>query len=210
MVIYRVLIVCEGEKTEPNYFKSFNQIRKGGVVFEVDCEGKGFNTRKVVEEAIRLRDKAKEENKPYDSVWAVFDRDSFKPHQFNGAIQKAKESGIRCAWSNEAFELWYINHFEYRDTPMSRKDYQSKITSLISRKEKGFRYRKNDKEMRRRLLNYGSEELAIQYSKKQEKAFNDERYADHNPETHVYELVELLTGKDKHFNEYLRNDLSKE
>ena len=34
----------------------------------------------------------------------VFDKDSFSPDQFNGAIIKARQNNINCAWSNEAFE----------------------------------------------------------------------------------------------------------
>ena len=49
------LIVCEGAKTEPNYFQKFKK-KLGNVIFEIDCEGKGYNTLKVVEEAIKLRD----------------------------------------------------------------------------------------------------------------------------------------------------------
>jgi hypothetical protein len=39
----RILIVCEGEKTEPNYFKSFDQMRHGDVVYEIECDGGKIN-----------------------------------------------------------------------------------------------------------------------------------------------------------------------
>jgi len=116
------LIVCEGEKTEPNYFKKFKG-KFGNVIFEIDCQGKGYNTLRVVEEAIKIRDK----NPKYNRVWAVFDKDSFPDKDFNSAIQKAKDNNICCAWSNEAFELWYLLHFQYRNTPMSREDYKKSI-----------------------------------------------------------------------------------
>ena len=50
------MIVCEGEKTEPNYFEKFKG-KYGNVIFEIDCGGKGYNTLKVVEEAINQRQK---------------------------------------------------------------------------------------------------------------------------------------------------------
>lgn len=74
----------------------------------MDVDGAGANTKQVVEKAIELRDKA---TIPYDRVWAVFDKDSFPDVKFNGAIQKAISNGIDVAWSNEAFELWYLYHF---------------------------------------------------------------------------------------------------
>lgn len=137
MVKCRVLIVCEGAKTEPNYFKSFNMMKNsGGLVFEITSAGGGINTIQVVQKAIELRDKAVCDKKPYDVTWAVFDRDSFAAADFDNAIHMADSNDIRCAWSNEAFELWYIYHFENRITPMSRKKYAHKITALVQEKLK--------------------------------------------------------------------------
>lgn len=133
----RVLIVCEGLKTEPNYFKSFHMMENsGGLVFEITNAGGGINTIQVVQKAIELRDKAIGDKKPYDITWAVFDRDSFDAADFDNAIHMAESNDIRCAWSNEAFELWYIYHFENRITPMSRKEYAHKITTLVQKKQK--------------------------------------------------------------------------
>ena len=82
------LIVCEGEKTEPNYFKSFPK-KVGKYVFDIEFDGGGISTLKVVEKAIELRDKSAQK---YDRVWAVFDRDSFKENSFNSAIIEVNSS----------------------------------------------------------------------------------------------------------------------
>jgi hypothetical protein len=50
-LIERFLIVCEGEKTEPNYFKSFRVPKD-----VIDIYGLGANTISLVKEAIKLRD----------------------------------------------------------------------------------------------------------------------------------------------------------
>lgn len=47
----KVLIVCEGARTEPNYFKSFRVYKDCHIV------GSGSNTLSVVKEAIRLKKK---------------------------------------------------------------------------------------------------------------------------------------------------------
>ena len=47
------LIVCEGEKTEPNYFKKYRAPKT-----IIELVGVGDNTVTVVEKAIELRDKA--------------------------------------------------------------------------------------------------------------------------------------------------------
>jgi hypothetical protein len=125
------LIVCEGSKTEPNYFKSFPK-EIGGVVYDVKLGGDGgINTLGVVEKAIELRDNSSQQ---YDRVWAVFDKDSFPANHFNSAIQKAKANDIHCAWSNEAFELWYLLHFHDRITAMSRTEYERAIEAAVDKK----------------------------------------------------------------------------
>jgi RloB-like protein len=99
----RFLIVCEGAKTEPNYFRSFRVPRD-----VIDVHGLGENTIRIVERAIELK---AEDN--YDQVWCVFDRDSFPAQNFNAALELSRRHGIEVAYSNESFELWYVLHFEF-------------------------------------------------------------------------------------------------
>ena len=60
-----ILIVCEGENTEPSYF---NQFRLSSAT--VKPVGEGYNTLSLVSRAIEL---ANEKN--YEKVWCVFDKD---------------------------------------------------------------------------------------------------------------------------------------
>ena len=213
----RVLIVCEGSKTEPNYFKSFHMMENsGGLVFEITNGGGGINTTQVVEKAIELRDKAVCDGKPYDVTWAVFDKDSFDADKFDNAIEMARSNDIRCAWSNEAFELWYIYHFENRITSMPRTEYQKRITTLVRQNLKGkrtkntnFVYTKNNPEMRSILKECGCDEkIAIRWAKKQSETFDNKSFHLHNPCTKVYELVSLLRGEDADFNECIKNKMT--
>lgn len=133
------LIVCEGEKTEPLYFKSFRVPR---TVASVEVVGVGANTISVVEEALRLRT-----GRAYDQVWCVFDRDSFTPERFNRAFELARSEGIFVAYSNEAFELWYLLHFDFCDAALSRTTYAARLAGYLGRP-----YRKNDASMFDALL----------------------------------------------------------
>lgn len=208
----RVLIVCEGEKTEPNYFRSFHMMKnQSDLVYEIKSEGGKINTIDVVNLAIQLRDKAKKEGKPYDSVWAVFDKDSFPNDKFNQAIKKAETNGIGCAWSNEAFELWYVYHFDDRNTPLSRTEYKSIITKRVKKngRKPNYKYTKNDCQMRKILLECGDEEQAILRAQNQANQYQDEKFHTHNPATTVYKLVSLLKGKNKEFNDQIKKELSK-
>ena len=96
----KILIVCEGTKTEPNYFETFKTINRGTAIYDIDVKGLGQNTMDVVDKAIELKQKG-----DYDRVWAVFDKDSFPDNKFNGAIDKAMAHGIDCAWSYEHVRL---------------------------------------------------------------------------------------------------------
>ena len=89
-IIQRFLIVCEGEKTEPNYFRGF----RIPTTVIIDIKGLGFNPSKLVEEAKEL---SREED--YDQIWCVFDRDDWPPEDFNAAIEKAKKKKIRIGLS---------------------------------------------------------------------------------------------------------------
>lgn len=202
----RILIVCEGEKTEPNYFKTFHKSNNGIFVVDLEFAGGGVNTIQVVDEAIRRKAIADKRKMPFDAVWAVFDRDSFKAAKFNAAIEKATANDISCAWSNEAFELWYLLHFEYRNTGMSRSEYLGAIAQHINnsplyKKKCSYKYVKNDEWHFREMTTYGSLETAIENAKRLDALYNDTKYAEHNPRTLVYKLVEQLMGRDKEFND---------
>lgn len=206
----RVLIVCEGEKTEPNYFRSFEMMKNSSdFVFEMDFGGGKINTIAVVDKAIELRNQAIAKKKPYDAVWAVFDKDDFGNSDFDNAINKAHDNDIGCAWSNEAFELWYVYHFDNRNTSMKRTQYKKAITNRIRNNGKvGFTYKKNNPEMRKILMEHGgSEELAIRYAQTQADSFGNKKYHAHNPATTVYKLVRLLRGEDKSFNSKIKKSL---
>lgn len=210
----RILIVCEGEKTEPNYFRSFSMMENSsGLVYQVDTQGGKISTTQVVNKAIALKQEAEKAKKPYDAVWAVFDRDDFKETTFDEAINKANQNRIGCAWSNEAFELWYVYHFDDRNTPMCRKDYEDIITKRVCATgyrngNKKYTYLKNDPKMRSILSDCKCDEnLAIKYAERQSKKFNDKKFHQHNPCTMVYKLVRQLIGKDKAFINLVKSKL---
>lgn len=197
------LIVCEGEKTEPNYFKGFPK-KVGKFVYDIEFDGGGISTLKVVEKAIELRDSSTQK---YDSVWAVFDKDSFTSNSFNSAIKKAEANGIKCAWSNEAFELWYLLHFHNRVTAMGREEYKEAIEKAINdkkvNKSKPFKYKKNDTAIYALLSKIGNQTQAIKWAKDLNSGLGGEQFSNYNPATKVYELVEELVGKSEKFNKEL-------
>ena len=178
----RFLIVCEGAATEPNYFRSFPVKTE---LVEVHIEGPGANTKSLVEEAIRIKNQAMRAGKPFNQVWCVFDRDDFPAANFNEAFRLAQTNGIRTAYSNQCFELWYFLHFQFNDAALHRHAYGDKLTSLIGKK-----YDKTDTGMYALLED--KQGTAIRNARKLLT-----RYAPCNPEkddpsTTVHFLVEAL------------------
>lgn len=186
------LIICEGEKTEPNYFKGLKKDLPVGtlVVTDMTIEGTGKNTESLVDFTLKYK---KRSGRNFDRIWAVFDRDSFTEEQFNNAIIKAEANEIKCAWSNEAFELWFLLHFQFVNTAMSREDYRSFLEREIIRvSKKEYTYKKNDINTYSILKAYGDQNQAIAWAKTLKALFTDGRHANHNPCTLVYLLIEEL------------------
>jgi len=171
----RFLIVCEGEKTEPNYFRSFCVPK---VV--IDIEGLGKNPSSLVEEARKLQ-----VQEDYDQIWCVFDRDSWTEADFNSAIRDAQAEGFEVAYSNESFELWYILHFEFLNTGIPRSDYIHKLTYLL-----GCEYQKNSESIYNKIIN--RQTTAIKNAENLFKQYDPPNPARDNPSTTVHLLVQEL------------------
>ena len=179
----RFLIVCEGEKTEPNYFRKFPENPE--VYDRIDIYGTGYNTISLVNEAIRLKHEAQKRKEPYIEVWCVFDKDDFPIDQFISAIILAGKNQIRCAYSIESFEIWYMLHFNFYDAALSRNQYKEKLSELL-----GKEYVKNDEGMYQLLKK--RKNIAMQNARKLYILQHNRAFAEQNPITTVYKLVDRL------------------
>lgn len=194
------LIVCEGEKTEPNYFEGMKAQLPPHVlsVINLDIKGTAKNTLSLIEDTIKIIMKSAIS---YDRVWAVFDKDSFPPQNFGNSINKAEANGIKCAWSNESFELWYALHFQKIEHAMPRDNYKKIIEQEFKRCGlNGFSYRKNADNMFELLEKYGDRKQARKRAKELIILHKDKTsYATMNPCTYVFELVDEIFEADMIF-----------
>ena len=130
------LIVCEGRNTEPDYFNAFRLTSA-----QVRAMGKGLGTVNLVKEAVSIRQEEQRKGKIYDQYWVVFDKDDFPDNEFNEAIRFAEAEGFRVAYSNQAFEFWFILHYILHRGPMPRSQYAqvlTKLTGIPYSKKAGF------------------------------------------------------------------------
>lgn len=179
----KILIICEGEKTEPHYFECFRNRLKHSKKVKIDIDGCGNDPATLVK-------KAKEKIKDYDKIWCVFDRDkghSRPPEQFNIPFQlseKQKET-IKTAYSNDAFELWYLLHFDYYTSAIHRSKMEDMLTDKL-----GYEYQKNSETMYDELLD--KLDIAIDNAKKLLDSYPEFNPEKNNPSTTVHLLVEEL------------------
>lgn len=117
-----ILIVCGG-KTEELYFKKFRS-DLGKIIVKPILNNE--NPKRIVERTINEVNKDK-----YIQAWAVFDKDDF--NDFDEAIQLANKNDIHVAFSNQAFELWFILHYKYMAHNMHRNKYEGELEKLIGK-----------------------------------------------------------------------------
>ncbi|MEG5057228.1 RloB family protein [Microcoleus sp. A2-C5] len=162
------LIVCEGEKTEPNYFRSFPV---DTTVIKLDIKGEGRNTRSLVEKAIELKNDS--EYDETDRFWCVFDRDingknSHDAQNFNTAMTLAKNNG-------------------FYNTGISRTNYQNMLTKLL-----GHESQKNSETIYEELKS--KQQDAIKHAKRLLLEYDRPNPESDNPSTTVHLLVEELNS----------------
>ncbi len=186
----RVLIVCEGAKTEPNYFDSLWRSLRVSTI-DVEIVPKGAVPITVVDEAVsRDRKNRRQSGKGgdirYDKVWCVFDVEI--PHENQSLLQAldmAKANGISVALSNPCFEYWILLHFE-------RTGYSfNNCADVIRRLGNSIPNYKKGGDIYQRIK--GMTDTAIQNAKSIEKQYPlEDPLVERNPYTQVYQLVEYL------------------
>jgi hypothetical protein len=190
------LIYCEGQVTEPKYFEALSKKLPPRVldVRDFEIEGTGRNTTSLVQFALDKRDSLRDQLRTVDKLWVVFDKDSFPDDQFNAAIQICNsQNDVDAAWTNEAFELWFLLYFELYPSGLSRDQYKKKIEGHLKRHIPDYSYEKNSEDTFALLEQYGSRETAKTNAKNLEEQFTGRTdYSNHNPCTKVHLLVEEL------------------
>lgn len=183
----RILVVCEGEVTEREYFEGFRRWCKNPRV-EVHVEGPGGVPFSLVAKARALRERAereatseRDENLRYEEVWCVFDVDEHP--RVADARQMAKDNGLRLAMSNACFELWLVLHLRENPGPQHRHKLQETLAELMP----GVR----DKHLDFDLLIAGYDE-AFRRAERLERDALDAGEEGRDPTTEVFHLTDSI------------------
>ena len=179
-----VIVVTEGERTEPGYIHAFRGIHRAS---NVHVEGTGFDPQGVVEEAIERKKRLGRGGETH--VWAVFDRDEHP--RFKQALELARAHGIRVAISNPCFEIWAVFHYRDYAAPIDTHECQRLLDQLCEsyRADRGKLF--ND-----RNVISTNHDIAVQRG--EQSLLDREMEGDPlgNPSTSIHVLMESIRTQD--------------
>jgi hypothetical protein len=188
-----ILIVCEGEKTEPNYFTELKKTFRLSNANVRIC-GRGSDPLGVVNFAIETFRREPE----FDRVYCVFDRD--RHTTYDAALDRVRRTrlgkGIRIFGipSNPCFEFWLLLHFIYTTRPFDAPTGNSICSRVIEELKKYLpAYKKGDQDIFKTILD--KLDNAISNARNVEQ-FHQTSGTD-NPSTLVHSIVEYLRDLKK-------------
>ena len=187
----KVLIVSEGEKTEPHYLTALrDHLKLSQTNIKIDSNSDSSPTSVVKYAKELIKESIKD---PYDHVFCVIDRDLHT--DFNTAISQIdgyrnKDTELHAIVSNPCFEYWVLLHFNYT-TKLFGTSGDSPCMDLIKNDLKVFieDYEKGDKTIMLPIIKSGLEMAVANAKRANETA---KRNGTDNPTTEMDELVEYL------------------
>jgi len=187
----RVLIVCEGEKTEPLYFKELvTHYRLNTANVEI-CGNCDSSPKSVLSYAKAQQANAMKQGDGFDKVFCVFDKDCHESYQDTlNAIAQLK--GVyQAIVSVPCFEYWLLLHFEYLTHPYSAIQNRS-VCGLVIKDLKLHLpdYEKSQNGVFKVLL----DKLPDAIKSAKSVLATSERIQSDNPSTKIHELIEYLQG----------------
>ena len=176
------VIVCEGKKTERQYFERY---KKWGCGLEIETpHTNATDPERLVKFAKNQIGKYNLKLKSGDGIYCVFDRDKNTNEIIARAFKKAG-TNIKICLSNPSFELWFLLHFVYSESPLSNPE-------LIRELEKHIPDYKKNNEYYDEL--FSKRDDAIKNAKKlnglHHKMGVDLNSINSNPSTQVFKIVE--------------------
>lgn len=186
----RILILCEGEKTEPNYFKNFKEARRltNVVVLPPRQVGPAGLLKRVREELGHDSD--------WDEIYCVLDHDgrdreiaTFES-QLTALNNQTDSCRIAMVLSNPCFEFWLLLHFEFTNRPFSAGVRRVACENVIRKLKRHLpKYQKNDAGIFERCREHVDTALENSMTLQQAESHSAKHSA---PHTDVGQLIKRL------------------
>lgn len=187
-------ILTNGRETEKNYF---DLIKSKKSIFDVKVEYQNSNPIQLVKYASQYLREA-------NQVWCVFDIDNnFNDGTLIQAIKLAEETGVQIAYSNIAFEVWLLSHYQKVESSYDNARLIRQMDKLI---REDFRlnrdYDKSDKELLKKHFLPKLDDAVVNskviYQRKvkqhEQEYMGNKNYRiwEWNSSTNVFQLIEAL------------------
>lgn len=186
----KILIVCEGERTETNYFNEIVEhyaLNSANVEVCGDCGSDPGSILKYAKQRFREEN---DRGDGFDHVYCVFDRDSHTNYiETVTAIQKLRY--FHAITSVPCFEYWLLLHFTRSTQPFHATPNKSAGAAVLAELKKYMPdYTKAQQSVFTRLLDQ------LEFAKQNAKHVLKDVSArgDDNPSTYVHELVHFMQG----------------
>ncbi len=183
----RVLIICEGEKTEPNYFCEIRDYYKLSTANVDVIPADGSNPVNVVRSAKKRQQDERKMGEQFDRIYCVFDRDEHA--NYDAACQQVKDNNFELANSVPCFEYWLLLHFEDTAAPFNAaggKTAAQNVVAALERKYPGYTKAKTSVFMD--LI----DDMGIAIKRAERRIVDADKTGDDNPSTRVHLLVDYL------------------
>lgn len=130
----KILIVCEGEKTEPNYFndiRDYYGLNTANVAILGDCDSDPMS---VVSYAKQRYREERDAGDPFDKVYCVFDKDAHTHYEraLNAIASATPLQTYYAITSVPSFEYWLLLHFTPSTRPYSALPSNSSGNQVLS------------------------------------------------------------------------------
>jgi hypothetical protein len=213
-----VIIACEDSVSSPAYFKMIidqlikaKKITQDSIVI-VPHDGATHPTG-VLLNLKNYKNQYGKTYKDFDHKWIVIDRDvaivnagGHTAQDFNNAIENAKnrrkDLNVDVAYANDAFELWYLLHFEYRTTAIIRDEIVQQVIKKLKEIEPHKFATLNRDNIKQ--ANYAKsifealsdrQHVAIDNTTRLLESYGTEHNPEQdNPSTTIYKLIDILNN----------------
>lgn len=208
-----IIMACEDSDSAPVYFKMIVQKLLDDKLITPDsfviATPKHTNPSGVLEDLKKHKTPNGKTYKDFTHKWIVIDRDiqrvnggGHSKENFNLALQQAKKEKVEVAYSNDAFELWYLLHFDYIETALLRDEINKRLIKKLKEKNShkfaqldkdGIKQANFTKHIYEELKSF--QETAIRNAQKLLESYgSDYNPENNNPSTTVHKLVEILNN----------------
>lgn len=186
----KILIICEGQKTEPSYFRALkNDYRLLATDIRI-ISAKRSDPMSLIKTAEKQYNESVNEGDPFDSVFCVFDKDEHA--HYNDALKtiaKLQPKSVYYAITSvPCFEFWLLLHYCCTTRQFESKNKSAAEQVVYELKKHINNYEKGDPNIYAKTKDFIS--TAIINAKKVNE-FSKNNGTD-NPSTKVYYLVEQL------------------